>query len=90
MTSPLTFSRRAFLGPGAQGLGAVALASLLQPRLLSVAPSGGVLPALPLPQGARRVPEAALKCVQEDTKTALALGQENAVKVSRGFQITHF
>ncbi|WP_395751499.1 DUF1501 domain-containing protein [Prosthecobacter sp.] len=50
--SPLT--RRAILGRAAQGLGSVALASLLQPRLLNAAASGA-LGALPLPQKAKRV-----------------------------------
>jgi hypothetical protein len=47
--------RRAFLGRTAQGLGTVALASLLQPRLLSAGSTGGVLTHLPFPQKARRV-----------------------------------
>ena len=46
-------SRRAFLGKTSQGLGALALASLLDPRL-QAAP-GGVLGTLPLPQRAKRV-----------------------------------
>jgi hypothetical protein len=49
-----TISRRLFL-KSAQGLGAVALASLLRPSLLAAAPTGGVLTALPLPQKAKRV-----------------------------------
>jgi hypothetical protein len=47
-------SRRAFI-QSAQGLGAVALASLLRPSLLEAAPVGGVLASLPLPQKAKRV-----------------------------------
>lgn len=47
-------TRRAFLGRTTQGLGSVALASLLQPNLLHAA-SRGVLGALPLPQKAKRV-----------------------------------
>jgi hypothetical protein len=50
--SPQT--RRAFLGRTTQGLGSVALASLLQPQLLNAA-SRGVLGPLPLPQKAKRV-----------------------------------
>ncbi|WP_395744926.1 DUF1501 domain-containing protein [Prosthecobacter sp.] len=50
--SPLT--RRALLGHTAQGLGSVALASLLQPNLLQAA-SRGVLGSLPFPQKAKRV-----------------------------------
>ncbi len=48
-------SRRAFLGRAAQGLGAVALASLLRPSLLEGAVSRGVLTTLPYPQRAKRV-----------------------------------
>ncbi|WP_395730992.1 DUF1501 domain-containing protein [Prosthecobacter sp.] len=47
-------TRRAFLGRTTQGLGSVALASLLQPGLLQAA-SRGVLGHLPFPQKARRV-----------------------------------
>ncbi len=50
--SPQT--RRAFLGRTTQGLGSVALASLLQPQLLNAA-SRGVLGPLPFPQKAKRV-----------------------------------
>jgi Protein of unknown function (DUF1501) len=49
------FTRRAFLGRTATGLGAVALASLLRPSLLDAAPQLGVLGRLPLPQKAKRV-----------------------------------
>src|SRR5712672_65712 len=58
MTDPITsstVSRRTFLGKTSQGLGAVALASLLRPSLLNAAPSSGVLNSLPLPQKAKRV-----------------------------------
>jgi hypothetical protein len=48
-------SRRAFLGRASQGLGAVALASLIRPVLLSAAASRGVLSELPFPQKAKRV-----------------------------------
>ena len=47
-------TRRAFLGRTTQGLGSVALASLLQPQLLNAA-SRGVLGPLPFPQKAKRV-----------------------------------
>ncbi len=50
-------NRRAFLGRGAQGLGAVALTSLLQPLRVSSAPvpaPGGIRPP-PFPPKARRV-----------------------------------
>lgn len=47
--------RRAFLGRTAQGIGSVALASLLDPSLLRAAPPRGVLSKLPLPQRAKRV-----------------------------------
>lgn len=47
--------RRAFLHQATQGLGAVALATLLEPGWLSAASSGGVLTTLPLPQRAKRV-----------------------------------
>jgi hypothetical protein len=47
--------RRAFLGKASQGLGALALASLLRPSLLQAAPPRGVLGTLPLPQKAKRV-----------------------------------
>jgi hypothetical protein len=48
-------ARRAFLGRSAQGVGAVALASLATPRLLEAAPLRGVLEKPPLPQQAKRV-----------------------------------
>jgi hypothetical protein len=49
--------RRSFLGRAAQGVGAVALASLLEPSLLraQVRPPGGDSPALCLPRKAKRV-----------------------------------
>ena len=47
--------RRAFLGRGSLGLGAVALAGLADPRLLSAAPARGVLTPPPLPVRAKRV-----------------------------------
>ena len=46
-------TRRAFLGKGAQGVGGVALASLLGQTALTASP--GVLSKLPLPQKAKRV-----------------------------------
>ncbi|MGE0758012.1 MAG: DUF1501 domain-containing protein [Pirellulaceae bacterium] len=53
----LSIARRAFLGRTTQGLGALALASLLRPPLLTAAgtTAGGVLKTLPLPQRAKRV-----------------------------------
>ncbi len=48
-------SRRLFLGRSAQGLGAVALASLLEPSRGIAAPQAGVLHPPPLPQKAKRV-----------------------------------
>ncbi len=54
MHSTSAQTRRAFLGRTTQGLGSVALASLLQPQLLKAA-SRGVLGTLPLPQKAKRV-----------------------------------
>ncbi|WP_397383371.1 DUF1501 domain-containing protein [Prosthecobacter sp.] len=54
MHSTSAQTRRAFLGRTTQGLGSVALASLLQPQLLQAA-SRGVLGTLPLPQKAKRV-----------------------------------
>jgi len=54
MHSTSAQTRRAFLGCTTQGLGSVALASLLQPQLLNAA-SRGVLGTLPLPQKAKRV-----------------------------------
>ena len=45
--------RRAFLGRASQGLGAVALASLMKPAM--AAPMRGVLGTLPLPRKAKRV-----------------------------------
>lgn len=50
-------NRRLFLGRSAQGLGAVALASLLEPALLRGAAErwSGVVHPLPLPQKAKRV-----------------------------------
>ncbi len=47
--------RRTFLGKASQGLGALALASLLRPAQVHAAPAQGVLGALPLPQKAKRV-----------------------------------
>lgn len=52
---PLHYNRRAFLGRSAQGLGAVALASLTAPSLLNAAATKGVLSTLPLPQKVKRV-----------------------------------
>jgi hypothetical protein len=49
------FTRRAFFGRTAQGLGAVALASLLRPLMLGAVPSLGVLATPPLQQKAKRV-----------------------------------
>ena len=49
------FTRRAFLGRSAQGVGTVALASLLAGGKLSAAPARGVIQPLPLPQRAKRV-----------------------------------
>ena len=49
------FTRRAFLGRSAQGVGTVALASLLTGGKLSAAPTRGVIQPLPLPQRAKRV-----------------------------------
>jgi Protein of unknown function (DUF1501) len=54
MNSPFAHTRRAFLGRTSQGLGAVALASLMRPASLEAA-SRGVLDSLPLPQKAKRV-----------------------------------
>jgi hypothetical protein len=54
-TQLLETSRRTFLMRTSQGVGAVALAWLMQPSLLGAAPSGGVLQHLPLPQKAKRV-----------------------------------
>ena len=53
--TPSEISRRAFLSRTAQGLGAAAIASLLNPRSLHAATSHGVLQNLPLPQKAKRV-----------------------------------
>ena len=53
--TPSEISRRAFLSRTAQGLGAAALGSLLNPRSLHAATSHGVLQNLPLPQKAKRV-----------------------------------
>ena len=53
--TPSEISRRALLSRTAQGLGAAALASLLNPRSLHAATSHGVLQNLPLPQKAKRV-----------------------------------
>src|SRR5262249_7113521 len=53
----LSVHRRAFLGRAAQGVGAVALASLLEPSRLRALgqPPGEPFPALTLPRKARRV-----------------------------------
>lgn len=48
-------ARRAFLGKAAQGVGAVALASLASPEVASAAALHGVLDPPPLPQKAKRV-----------------------------------
>lgn len=53
--TPTELSRRTFLSRTAQGLGAAALASMLNPRFLHAATSRGVLQNLPLPQKAKRV-----------------------------------
>jgi hypothetical protein len=52
---PLEQTRRAVLGRAVQGIGGVALASLLDPGSLRAAAQPGVLPVLPLPQKAKRV-----------------------------------
>ncbi|MFM7606414.1 MAG: DUF1501 domain-containing protein, partial [Prosthecobacter sp.] len=52
MTS--TYKRRTILSRASQGLGGIALATLLNPKLLSAA-SRGILGKLPLPQKAKRV-----------------------------------
>jgi len=52
---PTSVARRFFLRRGAQGLGTLALASLLNPSLLRAAPIPGTLKSLPLPQKAKRV-----------------------------------
>jgi hypothetical protein len=52
---PLQPSRRAFLGRLSQGLGTLALTSLLRPAQLAAAPIRGTLGDLPLPQRAKRV-----------------------------------
>jgi hypothetical protein len=54
MNSISAQTRRAFLGRASQGLGGIALASLMSPGLLRAA-SRGVLGKLPLPQKAKRV-----------------------------------
>ena len=54
MTPHLLHTRRAFLGRASQGLGSIALASLMSPGLLRAA-SRGVLDTLPFPQKAKRV-----------------------------------
>jgi hypothetical protein len=51
--SPIT--RRAFLGKTSQGVGTVALASLLRPSVLRAEATRGALSKLPLPQKATRV-----------------------------------
>jgi hypothetical protein len=51
----LAANRRQFLRSSAQGLFGVALASLLEPKLLEAATTTGVLKKLPLPQKAKRV-----------------------------------
>jgi hypothetical protein len=50
-----SLTRRAFLGRSAQGLGTVALASLLARPGLGAAPARGVIHPVPLPQRAKRV-----------------------------------
>ncbi len=55
MTPFAASSRRTFLSSTSQGLGAVALASLMRPERLSAAASHGVLSPPPLPQKAKRV-----------------------------------
>jgi len=52
---PLEQTRRAVLGRAVQGIGGVALASLLDSGSLRAAAQPGVLPILPLPQKAKRV-----------------------------------
>ena len=47
--------RRTFLGKAAQGLGSLALASLLRPKPAQAAAAHGVVNPLPLPQKAKRV-----------------------------------
>src|SRR5689334_2130270 len=51
----LAANRRQFLRSSVQGLFGVALASLLEPRLLAAGSATGALNKLPLPQKAKRV-----------------------------------
>ena len=55
MNTSLTQTRRAFLGRASHGLGALALASLLDKANATAQPMRGVLGPLPLPQKAKRV-----------------------------------
>jgi len=55
MNAVSSHTRRAFLGRATQGVGAVALASLMNPGLLRASASSGVLKDLPFPQKAKRV-----------------------------------
>ena len=55
MMNNTAMNRRTLLGRSAQGLGAVALASLLDPQVSDAAGTPGVLTSLPLPQKAKRV-----------------------------------
>jgi hypothetical protein len=55
MNPLLSQTRRAFLSRSSQGLGALALGSLLKPDAMQAAASRGVLSSLPLPQKAKRV-----------------------------------
>jgi hypothetical protein len=50
-----TLTRRAILGRGAQGLGAVALASLARPALLNASPHAGILGGPTIAQKAKRI-----------------------------------
>lgn len=54
-SDPAAMHRRLFLRRGAQGLGTLALASLLQPSLLRASPPRGVLGTPTLPAKAKRV-----------------------------------
>src|SRR4051812_39980411 len=55
MPEPILSSRRAFLGRSSQGLGVLALASLMRPTSVRAEASRGVLDHVPLAQKAKRV-----------------------------------
>ncbi|MBI1347902.1 DUF1501 domain-containing protein [bacterium] len=93
-TQALSTNRRQFLTHASQGVGGVALASLLNPRELFAAPQAGALDTLPLPQRAKRViwmtmagGPSHLELFDRKSKLAEMSGQPMPASVTQGQQL---